>query len=98
MRGYRTQLASSVGERDGMQLELISPAGDYVAEVFEDPATGRGPSMVSTTAVLWESGCRSRFSAGSSTRRTGAFHARVKPDAMTTRRNCGTGIGECEGS
>jgi hypothetical protein len=38
--GYRTVLASSVGERDGMSLELTLPDGEVVAEVFEEEETG----------------------------------------------------------
>lgn len=39
--GYRLFLASSVGERDGMALELTRDSGERVAEVFEDDATGQ---------------------------------------------------------
>jgi hypothetical protein len=38
--GYRLILASSVGERDGMTLELTRDDGTRVAEVFEDDETG----------------------------------------------------------
>ncbi|MGA1813815.1 hypothetical protein VH571_15640 [Frondihabitans sp. 4ASC-45] len=38
--GYHILLASSVGERDGMGLELLSDVdGERVAEVFEDGDT-----------------------------------------------------------
>jgi hypothetical protein len=37
--GYRLILASSVGERDGMSLELQKEDGERVAEVFEDDET-----------------------------------------------------------
>ncbi len=40
MNGYRTQFASSVGHRDGVQVELLSPSGEYLAEVFRDDETG----------------------------------------------------------
>ena len=36
MRDYRTQIASSVGQRDGLALELIDARGERVAEVFRD--------------------------------------------------------------
>jgi hypothetical protein len=39
--GYRLILASSVGERDGMALELTRADGTRLAEVFEDEDTGR---------------------------------------------------------
>ncbi len=35
-----TRLASSVGERDGMGLELTLADGEVIAEVFEREATG----------------------------------------------------------
>lgn len=38
--GYKLVLASSVGERDGMGLELTRGDGTRVAEVFEDDETG----------------------------------------------------------
>lgn len=38
--GYRLVLASSVGERDGVGLELTRADGGCVAEVFEDGETG----------------------------------------------------------
>lgn len=38
--GYRLVLASSVGERDGMGLELTRDDGVRIAEVFEDDETG----------------------------------------------------------
>lgn len=34
--GFHLILASSVGERDGMGLELTNDAGECVAEVFQD--------------------------------------------------------------
>jgi hypothetical protein len=37
--GYRLILASYVGERDGMALELTTDEGERVAEVFEDDET-----------------------------------------------------------
>jgi hypothetical protein len=37
---YSFVLASFVGERDGMALELRNSSGDVVAEVFEADATG----------------------------------------------------------
>lgn len=39
--GYRLLLASSVGERDGMAIELIRDDGTRVAEVFEDDESRR---------------------------------------------------------
>lgn len=39
MRGYKTLIASSVGERDGMGCELIDPEGETIAEVFEHDGT-----------------------------------------------------------
>jgi hypothetical protein len=39
--GYRLILASAVGERDGMALELTLDNGTRVAEVFEDDETRR---------------------------------------------------------
>jgi hypothetical protein len=39
--GYRLILASSVGDRDGMGLELTLEDGTRISEVFEDEATGR---------------------------------------------------------
>lgn len=39
MQGYTTQFASSVGYRDGVQLELIGPDEEYLAEVFRDDQT-----------------------------------------------------------
>lgn len=38
--GYSLPLASSVGGRDGMSIELAGPGGEQVAEVFEDAASG----------------------------------------------------------
>jgi hypothetical protein len=37
--GYRLIMASSVGERDGFAIELLTADGKTVAEVFEDHAT-----------------------------------------------------------
>lgn len=39
--GYRLILASSVGDRDGMALELTRDDGRRLAEVFEDDESGR---------------------------------------------------------
>ena len=39
MTHYQLVLASSVGSRDGMALELAHPNGERVAEVFEDDET-----------------------------------------------------------
>ena len=39
--GYRLIFASSVGERDGMAMELIRDDGERVAEIFQDDATGQ---------------------------------------------------------
>lgn len=39
--GYHLVLASSVGERDGLGLELTCADGRCAAEVFEDGDTGR---------------------------------------------------------
>jgi len=39
MTHYKLVLASSVGQRDGMALELAEPNGERVAEVFEDDKT-----------------------------------------------------------
>lgn len=39
--GFRLLLASSVGERDGMAMELVRDDGTRVAEVFEDDDTGK---------------------------------------------------------
>ncbi|GAA4839188.1 hypothetical protein GCM10023221_15940 [Luteimicrobium xylanilyticum] len=41
MYGYRLILASSVGSRDGMGMELSADDGTRVAEVFDDDETGR---------------------------------------------------------
>ena len=38
--GYGLILASSVGERDGMALELTKVDGERVAEVFQDSVDG----------------------------------------------------------
>lgn len=38
--GYRIVLASAVGARDGMSLELNRVDGTQIAEVFEDATTG----------------------------------------------------------
>lgn len=38
--GFSTRLASSVGERDGIGLELTLDDGEVIAEVFERKATG----------------------------------------------------------
>lgn len=38
---FRLVLASSVGQRDGIALELVREGGERVAEVFEDEATKR---------------------------------------------------------
>ncbi|WP_435749015.1 hypothetical protein [Microbacterium sp. PMB16] len=43
-------LASSVGERDGMALELTRADGEIVAEVYEDDASK------ARTVTLFESG------------------------------------------
>ncbi|WP_418516288.1 hypothetical protein ACNUCX_01205 [Curtobacterium flaccumfaciens pv. flaccumfaciens] len=40
MAEYSVVLASFVGERDGMALELHDSSGEAVAEVFEADATG----------------------------------------------------------
>lgn len=40
MAEYSFVLASVVGERDGMALELRDSSGEVVAEVFEADATG----------------------------------------------------------
>lgn len=40
MDGYNLQLASSVGERDGFGVELVTSSGEVVAEVFQDDLTG----------------------------------------------------------
>ncbi len=37
---YRVQLASAVGERDGLAVELVDERGEQVAEVFRDHADG----------------------------------------------------------
>lgn len=39
MNGYRLLLVSSVGDRDGMSIELDTDDGEQVAEVFEDSDT-----------------------------------------------------------
>ncbi|MGW6199686.1 hypothetical protein ACWF0M_26280 [Kribbella sp. NPDC055110] len=39
--GFHLVLASSVGERDGVGLELTPADGGCAAEVFEDGETGR---------------------------------------------------------
>ncbi|MDF1605811.1 hypothetical protein [Nocardioides sp. YIM 152315] len=41
IEGYRLLLASSVGDREGMAIELALEDGTRVAEVFEDDETGR---------------------------------------------------------
>lgn len=57
--GYRLLLASSVGERDGMALELSKVGGERVAEVFEDGETGArtftvfGEQQVPLAAIEW---------------------------------------------
>ena len=57
--GYRLVLASSVGERDGMALELTRDDGERVAEVFEDDETGArtftvfGEQQVPFAAIEW---------------------------------------------
>jgi hypothetical protein len=57
--GYRLILASSVGERDGMALELTRDDGERVAEVFEDDETGVrtftvfGEQQVPLAAIEW---------------------------------------------
>lgn len=48
--GFRLMLASSVGERDGMALELSRVDGPCVAEVFEDSDT------LQRTVTLFEPG------------------------------------------
>lgn len=40
MMGHKLLLVSSVGERDGMAIELARESGERIAEVFEDDATG----------------------------------------------------------
>ena len=40
MDGYTLQLASDVLERDGLGLELYSPSGARIAEIFRDDETG----------------------------------------------------------
>lgn len=40
MNGYALQLASDVLDRDGLGLELHSPSGFRLAEVFRDDGTG----------------------------------------------------------
>lgn len=40
VHGYKLILASEVGDRDGMGLELTAPNGERVAEVFADDDTG----------------------------------------------------------
>ena len=40
MDGYKLTLASDVLERDGLGLELYSPDGTLIAEVFRDDASG----------------------------------------------------------
>jgi hypothetical protein len=40
VQGYTTQFASSVGYRDGVQVELLGPGDEYLAEVFRDDQTG----------------------------------------------------------
>jgi hypothetical protein len=37
---YRLLLASDVGDRDGIGLELVGLNGDRLAEVFQDDTTG----------------------------------------------------------
>jgi hypothetical protein len=39
--GYQLLLASSVGERDGLGLELSTEGGYLLAEVFRDDVTGQ---------------------------------------------------------
>ncbi|MGC4173857.1 hypothetical protein [Demequina sp.] len=39
MNGYKLLLASAVGERDGMAVELAVESGERLAEVFEDDLT-----------------------------------------------------------
>jgi hypothetical protein len=57
--GYHLILGSSVGERDGMALELTRADGERVAEVFEDDETGArtftvfGEQHVPLAAIEW---------------------------------------------
>jgi hypothetical protein len=57
--GYRLILASAVGERDGMALEMVKDSGERVAEVFEDDETGArtftvfGEQHVPVAAIEW---------------------------------------------
>lgn len=50
---YRTVLASSVGDIDGMALELCTADGQVIASVFEDGETGmRTVTMKEATVDL----------------------------------------------
>jgi hypothetical protein len=57
--GFSLILASSVGERDGMALELTRVDGERIAEVFEDDETGArtftvfGEQQVPIAAIEW---------------------------------------------
>ncbi|TFB87585.1 hypothetical protein E3O44_10865 [Cryobacterium algoricola] len=57
--GYRLILASAVGSRDGMALELDKDSGEQVAEVFEDDETKErtvtifGEQAVPLAAIEW---------------------------------------------
>jgi len=77
--GYKLVLASSVGERDGLGLELARDDGVCVAEVFEDDETGL--RTVSCNAVRLGSrvGCQGCVVAG----QTGAASVGVVRSAKT---------------
>ena len=57
--GFSLILASYVGHRDGMALELKDADGEQVAEVFEDHGTGVrtltvfGEQQVPIAAIEW---------------------------------------------
>lgn len=57
--GFRLILASSVGDRDGMALELTRDDGERLAEVFADEETGQrifntfGERGVPVEAIEW---------------------------------------------
>lgn len=59
MDGYTLQLASDVLERDGLGLELYSPEGNLIAEVFRDDDTGDrefqtfGPLTMRPDVLTW---------------------------------------------
>lgn len=52
MNDYSFVLASYVGDRDGMAMELRNGAGDVVAEIFEDDESRRCTFSMPNGAVV----------------------------------------------